>query len=68
MNNAAFGKLKENVRYYKTVKLVTTWEDRSGEKTFHNQIFIVSMLIYGNNEIKEVNVKFNKPIYQQKIR
>ena len=64
MNNAVFGKIMENVRKHRDIKLVKTDKKRNklvSEPNFH------TMKLIDNNlaiiEMKKVKVKMNKPIY-----
>ena len=64
MNNAVFGKIMENVRKYRDIKLVKSDKKRNklvSEPNFH------TMKLIDNNlaiiEMRKVKVKMNKPIY-----
>ena len=64
LNNAAFGKTKENVRKHRDIKLVTTDKKRSklvSEPNYHTMNYISEDLSI--IEMKRTKVKMNKPIY-----
>ena len=64
MNNAVFGKIMENVRKYRDIKLVTTDKKRSklvSEPNYHTINCILENLSI--IEMKKTKVKMNKPIY-----
>ena len=63
MNNFAFGKTMENVRYHRDIKLVTSTKQRNKfalEPNYHSSKYISEdMLIM---EMKKTELKINKPI------
>ena len=64
MNNAVFGKTKENVRNHRDIKIVTTDKRRSilaSEPNYHSTKYISKDLLI--MEIKMVDVKMNKRVY-----
>ena len=64
MNDVVFGKTMENVRKYRDIKLVTTDERRNqlkSEPNYHTTKWFSKYLLA--IEIKEINVKMNKPVY-----
>ena len=64
MNNAVFGKIMENVRKHRDIKLVTKDEKRSklvSEPNYHMMNYISEDLSI--IEMKRTKVKMNKPIY-----
>ena len=64
MNNAIFGKIMEDVRNYRDIKLVTTNKRRSqlvSEPNYHTSKYFSEHLIA--IEIKKTKVKMNKPIH-----
>ena len=64
MNNAVFGKTKENVRKHRDIKLVRTDKKRNklvSEPNYHTMKLIDDNLAI--IEMKKVKVKMNKPIY-----
>ena len=65
MNNSAFGKIMENVRNHKDIKLVTSEKRRKrlvSEPNYHsfNKFFDYLMAIEMK---KKTRVKMNKPLY-----
>ena len=65
MNNSAFGKIMENVRNYKDIKLVTSEKRRKrlvSEPNYHsfNKFFDYLMAIEMK---KKTRVNMNKPLY-----
>ena len=64
MNNSVFGKITENIRKHKDIKLVT--KDRKGSKLVSEPNYHTINLISEDLSIIEMNktkVKMNKPIY-----
>ena len=64
MNNVVFGKIMENVRKHRDIKLVTTDKKRSklvSEPNYHTMNYISEDLSI--IEMKRTKVKMNKPIY-----
>ena len=64
MNNSVFGKMMENIRKHKDIKLVITDKKRSkfvSEPNYHTINLICEDLSI--IEMKETKVKMNKPIY-----
>ena len=64
MNNAVFGKIPENARKHKDIKLVTTGKRRNqlvSEPNYHKTKYFSENLIA--MEMKKTKVKMNKPIY-----
>ena len=64
MNNAVFGKIMENVRKHRVIKLITTDKKRSklfSEPNYHMMNYISENLSI--IEMKIAKVKMNKPIY-----
>ena len=64
MNNSVFGKVMENVRNHRDIKLVTSDKRRSilaSEPNYHSSKRISKDLMI--MEMKKVEVKMNKPIY-----
>ncbi|XP_036148439.1 uncharacterized protein LOC118647504 [Monomorium pharaonis] len=67
MNNAVFGKTMENVRNHVDVKLLTKWEGRYGAEAMIARPNFHSRSVFSENliavELRNLEVKFNKPIY-----
>ena len=64
MNNAVFGKIMENVRKHRYIKLVTTDKRRNrlvSEPNYHTTKWFSENLLA--IEMKKAKVKMNKPIY-----
>ena len=64
LNNAVFGKIMENVRKHRDIKLVTTGKRRNqlvSEPNYHTSKCFSEDLIA--REMKKIRVKMNKPIY-----
>ena len=64
MNNAVFGKIMENVRKHRDIKLVTTDKRRNhlvSEPNYHTTKWFSEKLLA--IEMKKTKVKMNKPIY-----
>ena len=64
MNNSVFGKIMENIRKHRDIKLVTTDKKRSklvSEPNYHTTNLISEDLSI--TEMKKTKVKMNKPIY-----
>ena len=64
MNNAVFGKIMENVRKHRDIKLVTTDKRRNwlaSETNYHTTKYFSENLMA--IETKKTKVKMNKPIY-----
>ena len=64
MNNAVFGKIMENVRKHRDIKLVTTDKRRNqlaSEPNYHTTKYFSENLIA--IETEKTKVKMNKPIY-----
>ena len=63
-NNAVFGKVMENVRKHRDIKLVTTDRRRNqlvSEPNYHTTKWFSEKLLA--IEMKETKVKMNKPVY-----
>ena len=64
MNNSVFGKIMENVRKYRDIKLVTTGQKRNklvSEPNYRTaKCFSENLLAI---EMKKTKVKMNKPVY-----
>ena len=64
MNNAVFGKTKENVRKHRDIKLVATDKRRnqlvSEPNYYTTKWFSEKLLVI---EMKKTKVKMNKPVY-----
>ncbi|XP_070170415.1 uncharacterized protein [Polyergus mexicanus] len=67
MNNAVFGKTMENVRNHVDVKLLTKWGGRYGAEAMIAKPNFHSRSVFSENlvavELRNLEVKFNKPIY-----
>ena len=67
MNNAVFGKTMENVRNHVDVKLLTKWDGRYGAEAMIAKPNFHSRSVFSENliaiELRNLEVKFNKPIY-----
>ncbi|XP_070159767.1 uncharacterized protein [Polyergus mexicanus] len=67
MNNAVFGKTMENVRNHVDVKLLTKWDGRYGAEAMIAKPNFHSRSVFSENlvavELRNREVKFNKPIY-----
>ena len=64
LNNAVFGKIMENVRKHRDIKLVTTDKRRNwlaSETNYHTTKYFSENLMA--IETKKTKVKMNKPIY-----
>ena len=64
MNNAFFGKIMENVREHRDIKLVTTERRRKSlvwEPNYHNTKFFTENL--SAIEMKKSQILMNKPVY-----
>ncbi|XP_036143348.1 uncharacterized protein LOC118645749 [Monomorium pharaonis] len=67
MNNAVLGKTMENVRNHVDVKLLTKWDGRYGAEAMIAKPNFHSKSVFSENliaiELRNLEVKFNKPIY-----
>ena len=64
LNNSVFGKIIENVRKHRDIKLVTTDKRRNqlvSEPNYHTTKWFSGNLLA--TEMKKIKVKMNKPIY-----
>ena len=64
MNNAVFGKTKENVRKYRDIKLVATERRRNylvSDPDYHSKVF--DRKVISNRNEKKTEILMNKPIY-----
>ena len=64
MNNAAFGKVMENVRIHRNIKLVTTEIRRNylvSEPNYQTAKFFTKTLLA--IEIRKTEILMNKPVY-----
>ena len=64
INNAVFGKIMENVRKHRDIKLVTTDKRRNqlvSEPNYHTTKYFSENLLA--IEMKKTKVKMNKPVY-----
>ena len=63
-NNSVFGKIMENVRNHRDIRIVTTDKKRSilaSEPNYHSTKYISKNLLI--MEMKKVEVRMNKPMY-----
>ena len=64
MNNAVFGKIMENVRKHRDIKLVTTERRRTflvSEPNYHTRNFFTEKLL--GMEMRKTQILRNKPVY-----
>ena len=64
MNNAVFGKTRENVRKHTNIQLLTTERRRNylvSEPNFHTTKFFIENLLA--IEMRKIQIILNKPVY-----
>ena len=64
MNNAVFGKIMDNVRKHRDIKLVTTEKGRNyleSEQNYHTIKFFTENLL--TIEMRKTQIVMNKPVY-----
>ena len=64
MNNAVFGKIMDNVRKHRDIKLVTTEKGRNyleSEQNYHTIKFFTENLL--TIEMRKTQILMNKPVY-----